>query len=223
MNRVYHPPRWGKKSWPGFAQGLGLAALLFLLLPLTQFFAGNADEVQEPRRVDTAPSPPLPPPPPPPAEPEEPAVSPAAAPVQEALERPPPPLTLRELRLALEPEPDMPSTGDFAVDFDVAHSGIGEIDAFELADVDQPPRAVSSRPPRYPPDLRRAGISGSVTLLFVVEQDGSVRDVQVETSDHRALERPALDAVRTWRFTPGERAGEPVRTIVRQTLEFTIE
>jgi periplasmic protein TonB len=208
--------------WPGFAQGVALAAALFLLLPLTQFFAGAEVEPPEIRQVDTT-VPPSPPPPPPPEEPAPPP-SPAATPlvVPEPPRPEPPPLTLRELRLGLEADPAGAVRGDFAMDFDLVPEGIGAIDVFDVSEVDQPPRAISARPPRYPHDLQRAGISGSVDLIFVVELDGSVSDIRVERSDHRGLERPAIDAVRTWRFIPGEHRGQPARVLVRQTLHFEI-
>jgi periplasmic protein TonB len=221
--RVYHPPPWGRKSWPGFLQGVILAGALFLLLPLTQYFASTEIEAPEIRRVDTN-APPPPPPPPPPEEAEPPA-QPAAAslPAPEPPRPEPPPLTLREIRLGLEADMGSGISGDFTMNFDLVPDGIGGIDVFDISEVDRPPRAISARPPRYPQDLQRAGISGSVDLVFIVDRDGSVKDIQVEHSDHRALERPAIEAVRTWRFAPGEHHGEAARVMVRQTLNFEMQ
>ncbi len=222
MRPVYHPPPWGRKSWPGFLGGVVLTAALFLLLPLTQYFASTEIDPPEIRRVDTVP-PPFPPPPPDESEPPAPAVSSVAPPAPEPARAEPPPLTLRELQLALDPQMGTATQGDFAFSFDLAPGGIGDIDVFDISDVDQPPRPVSARPPRYPLDLQRAGISGSVDLVFVVNQDGSVSDIKVERADHRALEQPALEAVRTWRFVPGEHDGQPARVMVRQTLQFEVQ
>lgn len=225
MKTVYHPPAWGRKSWPGFLQGIALAGLLFLLLPLTQYFASTEKtDPAETREVDTVVPPPPPPPPPPPDEPDPPA--PTAAPPERLPEpvRPePPPLTLRQLELALDLEDGTAAQGEFAMDFDLRPGGMDEIDVFDVSEVDRRPRPVSARPPNYPRELQRAGISGAVSLIFIVRRDGSVRNIQVEHADHRALERPAIEAVRAWRFLPGEHNGEPARVMVRQTLHFEVQ
>ncbi|MEX2380744.1 MAG: TonB family protein [Opitutales bacterium] len=221
MRAVYQPPAWGGKFWPGFLQGVALAGALFLLLPLTQYFAGMEVEVPETRRVEIAPPPP---PPPPPVDEPDPPVQAAAAPerIPEPARPDPPPLTLRQLELALDADEGVAAHGDFLMNFDLRPGGSGVIDLFDLSDVDQPPRPISARQPRFPRELQRAGISGSVALVFIVDRDGSVKDIQVDHSDHRALESPAIDAVRTWRFLPGEHHGEPARVMVRQTLQFEI-
>lgn len=220
MKPTYQPPVWGKNSWIQFLQGVGVAVLLFLLLPLTQYFTSTEIEEPEARTVDTAP----PPPPPPPVEEPEPPAEAAtqASPTPEPPRPEPPPMSLRQLELSLDPEPGT-AAGDFAMNFDLRPEGAGGVDVFDVSDVDQPPRAVSARPPRYPRELQTAGISGAVDLIFVVGRDGAVSDIRVEHSDHRALERPAVDAVRAWRFMPGEHQGEPARVMVRQTLQFEVE
>jgi protein TonB len=221
MSAVYHPPAWGKKSRPGFVQGVVLAILLFLLLPLAQYVARPDLEELDIRPVELqVPVPPLEPPPPP----EESAASsprtPAVARLPQPVRPDPPPLTLRQLQLALDPDMGTVGQGDFGMDFTLAPGGVGEFDVFEVGEVDQPPRAVSARAPRYPLNLQRAGISGTVSLVFIVNRDGSVEGIRVEHSDHRSLELPAIEAVRTWRFLPGKIDGEPTRVMVRQSLNF---
>jgi periplasmic protein TonB len=225
MSSVYHPPVWGKKSWPGFLLGVAGAVLLFLLLPLVQYV--SRPDLEEPgaRSVDLQMPPPAPEPPPPPELPPE-----VSSPQPTARDRLPgpvqmeaPPLTLRQLQLALDPEMGAAGWGDFGMNFSLAPGGVGEFDVFEVGEVDQPPRAVSARPPRYPLHLQRAGITGAVNLVFIVNRDGSVEGIRVEHSDHRSLELPAIEAVRTWRFLPGEIAGEPARVMVRQSLTFEVQ
>lgn len=201
-----------------------MAISLFLLLPLTQYFARPAADAPESRRIDIQSVPPPPPPPPPPEEVMPPSPAPTVADRVPDPARPePPPLTLRQLQLALDADVNGVGQGDFAMDFSVSAGDLGGIDVFALSEVDQPPRPVSARPPRFPRDLQRAGIGGSVSLVFVVDRDGAVRDIRVESSDYRALEAPAIDAVRTWRFLPGEHQGQPARVMVRQTLQFEVQ
>jgi protein TonB len=69
--------------------------------------------------------------------------------------------------------------------------------------------------------LRRAGISGTVTLVFVVRSDGTTSNISVERSDNPAFEEPAIRAVRRWRFEPGEKDGKAVSVKVRQPIPFS--
>lgn len=50
--------------------------------------------------------------------------------------------------------------------------------------------------PEYPRKLRRDRIEGEVQVCFEVDRDGRTRRVAVRRSTHRALEKPALKAVR---------------------------
>jgi protein TonB len=47
-----------------------------------------------------------------------------------------------------------------------------------------------------------------------------VRNPQVEKSTNPAFERPALDAVRQWKFEPGTRNGQRVEFKMRQPITF---
>jgi len=50
----------------------------------------------------------------------------------------------------------------------------------------------------YPPAARRMGWEGKVVVAFLLLSDGSVRDVRVvQGSGHAALDRGAVDAVRS--------------------------
>lgn len=99
--------------------------------------------------------------------------------------------------------------------------GGGELDgAFSIADLDQRPRAVLQTAPSYPVDLRRRKVEGSVQVVFVVDVAGKVSNARVETSTNPAFERPALEAVRQWKFEPGTRAGHRVNFKMRVPITF---
>jgi periplasmic protein TonB len=219
MRRVYHPPPFGQRPIIPLLTGLALATWLFLLLPLTQFLARPVEEPERTLRVDT-PSPPPPPPPPPPPAPAEPAAARLDRPMPAPeMREPPPPLALQPLQLHLQPTLGE-LRGDFALDFSLAPGAIAEVEAYRLDEVDQLPRPINRIPPSYPHEMRRAGISGSVTLEFIIERDGSVSGIEIAESTHRAFEAPAIEALRRWRFTPATRNGEPVRVIARQPIPF---
>ena len=65
-------------------------------------------------------------------------------------------------------------------------------------------------------------VEGSVTLVFVLDEDGRVEDPRVENSTRPEFEKPALEAVRKWRFQPGMKDGQPVRTYIRVPIRFSV-
>jgi periplasmic protein TonB len=76
-------------------------------------------------------------------------------------------------------------------------------------------------PPQYPPEAGRARVEGSVVLMAVIGQDGSVKDVRVE-SGLPILAQAAIDAVKQWRYKPYLIDGEPVEVDSRITINFTL-
>ena len=153
-------------------------------------------------------------PPPPieiPDEPEEP----------EEEEPPPPelaesmePLDLSQLELALNPGMGDGGAADFKVDLSNVlggDDGGGMDEIFSLADLDQKPRLLFQRPPKYPQEMLRAKREGSVYVTFIVDQSGRVVNPKVRDSTDRRFEGAALEAVRQWKFEPGRRKGEKVQ------------
>lgn len=92
--------------------------------------------------------------------------------------------------------------------------------AFNPADIDQKPRALSQSPPNYPSDMRGKKLEGVVTVIFVVDPAGRVAEPRVESSSNQAFERPALEAVRRWKFEPGLKGGQRVACKMRIPIRF---
>ncbi len=66
----------------------------------------------------------------------------------------------------------------------------------------------TNRPPSYPAAAERAGIEGTVWLLLVVGDDGSVTGVSVDRSaGSPLLDDEALSTARLWRFSPALKDG----------------
>jgi protein TonB len=91
---------------------------------------------------------------------------------------------------------------------------------FNAADIDQRPRAVYQSAPAYPADMRGKKVEGVVTVIFVVESTGKVSDLKVESSNNPSFERPAMEAIRRWKFDPGLKAGHPVSCKMRVPIRF---
>jgi TonB family protein len=64
--------------------------------------------------------------------------------------------------------------------------------------------------PVYPPDAKKAKVSGAVTLSAVIGKDGTVENLIVIKSVRTDVDHSALDAVRQWRYQPYLLNGEPV-------------
>lgn len=95
-------------------------------------------------------------------------------------------------------------------------------DAFDVSDLEKRPEPTSQVAPVYPAELRKAKVEGMVTIVFVLDETGRVEDPRVENSSRPEFEKPALDAIRKWRFSPGQKDGQPVRTYIRVPLRFRV-
>jgi len=90
-----------------------------------------------------------------------------------------------------------------------------------IADLDQRPRVVFQSPPSYPQELRKRNVEGTVQVVFLVDTAGKVVSPKVEKSTNPAFERPALEAVRQWKFEAGTRNGEKVAFKMRVPITFS--
>jgi D-alanyl-D-alanine endopeptidase (penicillin-binding protein 7) len=88
----------------------------------------------------------------------------------------------------------------------------------------QRPVVVQQTPPVYPEDARKRGAEGMVVVNSVVDEQGRVKDLEVErSSGHPDLDQSALDAVATWRFQPATLDGEPVAVFYTLTINFKVD
>ncbi|HXV76727.1 MAG TPA: energy transducer TonB [Candidatus Polarisedimenticolaceae bacterium] len=201
-----------------FCLAVGATLALFLVLPLMQsIYDPIPDDLLSVTEVGVE----LPPPPPPLPEEETEEEEPPDEPPK--LNEPAQPLDLAQLDLALNPGLGDGVFGDFTVElFDrMAQGGDEELDrVFSLGELDQRPRVIFQRMPQYPPELRRSKRQGTVYVVFVVDTDGRVTSPTIETASDGAFERPALEAVRQWRFEPGTRKGEKVQFKMRVPITF---
>lgn len=90
--------------------------------------------------------------------------------------------------------------------------------AFSLAEIDQKPRAIFQAAPVYPAGKRALEVI--VSVVFVVDPTGKVTNPRVEKSTDPAFEKPAVDAVKQWKFEPAIKAGKRVSCKMRVPIRF---
>ena len=90
-----------------------------------------------------------------------------------------------------------------------------------------PPQADASQlnnpAPAYPQISRRLKEEGIVLLEILVKADGTLGDLRLKkTSGYSRLDEAAQRAVKTWRFVPAKRAGEPIDYWYELPIEFSL-
>ncbi|WP_131989266.1 energy transducer TonB [Chthoniobacter flavus] len=84
-----------------------------------------------------------------------------------------------------------------------------------------PPHFLTRYKPPYPAEARAQRIEGVVMLLVAVDAEGRVTSASVsQGSGHAMLDRAALEAVHTWRFSPATQNGRPVSATVEIPIRF---
>jgi TonB family protein len=85
-------------------------------------------------------------------------------------------------------------------------------------DLDRVPTPLVTVAPRYPIELAKRGIKGTVRISFYIDQTGAVRLPSVPVHEDSELTEFALDALNQWKFTPPTSHGRPV--LARATEDF---
>ncbi|MGH8019500.1 MAG: TonB family protein [Opitutaceae bacterium] len=92
----------------------------------------------------------------------------------------------------------------------------------ELKPGQTPPKVVSRARPEFPYDMKAAGLEGNVTIGFVVDTEGKVRDTRIVRSNNPWFERPAIEALLKWKFEPAVVDGRKVNTRMRLPITFAL-
>ncbi len=75
--------------------------------------------------------------------------------------------------------------------------------------------------PRYPELAKQARIAGTVRLLALIDETGTVEQLKL-IDGHPLLVEAAIDAVRRWRYRPMLQDGVPVAVVTTIKIPFTI-
>ncbi len=101
---------------------------------------------------------------------------------------------------------------------------MGLDDLFNLDDLDQPLITLTRRPPIYPLGAKRRGIEGSVTVRFIVNEQGMVEQATIVTSQPPEIfDDSVMRCVSVWRFQPGTVEGHAVRVWAETTIHFELD
>ena len=96
------------------------------------------------------------------------------------------------------------------------------VQAVALSGETAPPAVVQWSSAPYSDQALTQEIEGTVVLMIMVRRDGSVGAVSVSKSLEESLDRSAVRSVRTWKFDPATRGGEPVDVVVEINVDFQL-
>lgn len=192
---------------------------VFLLLPFTQMIAGLGKSKTEIMSIEVAIQPPPPPPPdidipdPPPEEPPPPEM-------QQQVQN----LSLSQMDVALNLGTGDAMAGAFAFDgFGVdASDTAGDLQIFDIKDLDQAPRMIQQGQFVYPAELRRARVTGVVTLVVIIDENGSVKVERVQDGRIREFIDSATRFAESSRFEAPTKNGKPVRARYTFPVRFAL-
>lgn len=140
-----------------------------------------------------------------------------------------------------EPEPELQEESqdlDLSIDLPDLSGGVGSkvieiapqfqiadgfADAFDTSELQQPPKASTRFPPRYPDKLKKKKIQGRVLVSAVINESGQVTEAKVkESSGHPEMDKAAVKAINKWKFKPGIRKGKKVKAKIIQPISFKL-
>jgi protein TonB len=84
------------------------------------------------------------------------------------------------------------------------------------------PRAIYQPDPEYSEEARKAKYQGTVVLWMIVGADGRPRDIKVMRQVGMGLDEKAIEAVRTWKFEPARKNGQPVAVQINVEVSFRL-
>ncbi len=90
---------------------------------------------------------------------------------------------------------------------------------FRVAEAEAKKAALERPAPDYPAAARQLKIGGSVEIEAVVNSAGGVSEVRA-VRGNAVLTRPAMEAVKKWKFRPFQNQNKPVEAVVTLTFEF---
>jgi len=76
--------------------------------------------------------------------------------------------------------------------------------------------------PEYTEEARRARVSGTVQLYVEIDPSGNPTNIRVLQGPGLGLDERAIEAVRTWKFKPGFKDGNPVTVAANISVSFRL-
>jgi TonB family protein len=93
---------------------------------------------------------------------------------------------------------------------------------YDISKVSVIPVAVFQARPRYPVDLRRAGVSGEGVVSFIVGTEGNIENAVVVRATDVRFGEAARESIIQWRFRPAQLNGQIVPCHMMVPIVFTV-
>ncbi len=87
----------------------------------------------------------------------------------------------------------------------------------------KPPKLLKKVAPIYPEEARKARIQGVVVLRVRVDEQGRVEQTMVIKSESSLLNKPAIDAVKQWKYEVLNLKGEPTPVVFNVFVTFKLK
>jgi TonB family protein len=99
-------------------------------------------------------------------------------------------------------------------------SGVASGGPFRIGRGVTPPRQIYHREPEFSDAARVAKYQGVVILSLVVNKDGTPTNIRITRPLGYGLDAKAVEAVRSWTFSPAEKDGVPVNVEIAVEVDF---
>ena len=82
-----------------------------------------------------------------------------------------------------------------------------------------PPHLLTRVNVRYPEEAKAQHLTGKVVLHFTITAEGDVADITV-VSGQEVFQQAAIEAVKSWKFSPAVKDGKPIEIDTNTTVNF---
>lgn len=75
----------------------------------------------------------------------------------------------------------------------------------------------------YPSDAKKAGIEGKIFVKAIINEKGDVAETSILEGENEMLIKAAINAVKTVKFSPGEKNGKKVKAEIIVPIVFKLK
>jgi len=82
------------------------------------------------------------------------------------------------------------------------------------------PKGINTLDPEYSDDARAGKLQGTVVLWLAIDEQGNPVEIKILRCLGRGLDEKSIEAVKTWKFEPARKHGQPVAVQMNVELTF---
>jgi TonB family protein len=97
------------------------------------------------------------------------------------------------------------------------------VEEMKADSVDVMPKVIRTTAIQYPESARKAGLVGTFTCYLRIDENGDVVDVIIKDSLSPDCDKAAIDALKTWKFTPAQYKGNVVAIWLTIPIELKMQ